>query len=88
MEEISQVWGSEVIKSFVGDEEDLEMYTLFNGKPVKLTEDGGDVFSGGGSSEQSGSRVLNILQLLENRGGEAIQDAVTVVKSGGDEGVD
>ena len=63
------------------------MYALCYGKPVKLTEDGRNVFSGGGVGEQSGSGVLNILQFLKNSGGETIQDAIAVVESGGDEGV-
>lgn len=76
------------MQGFVGDEEDLEVDALLYGEPVKLTEDGGDVFSGAGVSEQPGGRVLNILQFLENSGGEAIEDAVTVVESGGDECMD
>ena len=52
-----------------------------------MTEDGRDVFSGGGVDERSGSGVLNILQFLKNSGGETIQDAIAVVESGGDEGM-
>ena len=63
------------------------MYALFYRMPVKLTEDGRDVFSGGGVGEQSSSRVLNILQFLKNSGGETIQDAIAVVEFGGDEGM-
>ena len=63
------------------------MYELFYRKPVKLMEDGCDVFSGGGMGEQSGSGVLNILQFLKTSGGETIQDAIAVVESGGDEGM-
>ena len=63
------------------------MYSLFYRKPVKLMEDGRDVFSGGGVGEQSSSRVLNILQFLKNSGGETIQDAIAVVEFGGDEGM-
>ena len=46
------------------------------------------MFSGGGVSKQSGSRVLNILQFLKNSGGEARQNAMAIVKSASDEGVD
>ena len=46
------------------------------------------MFSGGGVSKQSGSRVLNILQFLKNSGGEAIQNTIAIVKSAIDEGVD
>ena len=55
---------------------------------MKLTEDGSNVFSGGGVSKQSGSRVLYILQFLKNSGGEVIQNAIAIVESTSDEGVD
>ena len=55
---------------------------------MKVTEDGSNLFSGGGVSKQSGSRVLYILQLLKNSGGEAIQNAIKIVKSASNEGVD
>ena len=46
------------------------------------------MFSGGGVSKQSGSRVLNILQFLKNSGGEAIQNAIAIVDSARDEEFD
>ena len=55
---------------------------------MKLTEDGSNVFSGGGVSKQSGSRVLYILQFLKDSEGEAIQNAIAIVESASDEGVD
>ena len=55
---------------------------------MKLTEDESNVFSGGGVSKQSGSRVLYILQFLKNRRGEAIQNTTAIVESASDEGVD
>ena len=76
------------MQGFVGDEEDLEVDALLYGEPVKLTEDGCDVFSGSGVSEESGGRVLNILQFVEGGGGEAIQNAIAVIESGGDESMD
>ncbi len=60
-EEVSEIGWSQVVKGLVGDEEDFEMDTLFHREPVKLTEDRGDVISGRGTSEQSGSGVLYIL---------------------------
>ena len=48
---------------------------------MKLTEDGSDVFTGGGVSKQLGSKVLDILQFLTNSGGEAIQNAIAIVES-------
>ena len=55
---------------------------------MKLTEDGSNVFSGGGFSKQSGSRVLYILQFLKNSVAEAIQNAIAMVESASDEGMD
>ena len=55
---------------------------------MKLTEDGSNGFSGVGVSKQLGSRVLCILQFLKNSGGEAIQNAIAIVESASDEGVD
>lgn len=43
----------EVIQSFAGDEEDLEVDVLLYGEPVSVTEDRSDVFTGAG--EQPGS---------------------------------
>ena len=59
------------------------MYALFYRKPVKLTEDGRDVFSGGGVGEQSSSGVLNILQFLKNSGGETIQQGYSTSLTSG-----
>ena len=64
------------------------MDAFFYGKPVEFTEDRGDVFSGGGAGEQAGSRVLDILQFLKGSGGEAVQDAIAIVESGGDKSMD
>jgi hypothetical protein len=69
MEEICYVRGCKVVKRFVGGEENLEIDVLFYRKPMKLTEDESNVFSGGGVSKQSGSRVLYIWQFLKNSGG-------------------
>lgn len=54
---------------------------------MKLLEDGGDVFSGAGVGEEAGSRILDVLQLLEMRRRKTIEEAIAVVESGCDEGV-
>ena len=46
------------------------------------------MFSGGGVSKQSGSRGLYILQFLKSSGREAIQNAIAIVESASDEGLD
>ena len=52
MEEICYVRGCKVVLRFVGGEGDLEIDASFYWKPMKLTEDGSNVFSGGGVSKQ------------------------------------
>ena len=47
MEEICYVRGCKVVLRFVGGEGDLEIDASFYWKPMKLTEDGSNVFSEG-----------------------------------------
>lgn len=54
---------------------------------MEVVQDGGDMVMGTGSSEESGSRVLNVLKFIESFGGGAVENAITVVKAGGDEGM-
>lgn len=58
-----------------------------NRKPVELVEDGGDVVVGAGTGENSGGGVLDVLKFIEGGGWEAVEKAVAVVQSGGDEGM-
>ena len=55
MEEVRQVRRGEVVNSFEWKQEDLEFDMMFNGEPVKLLQDGGDVVDGGGSGYNAGS---------------------------------
>lgn len=50
-----------------------------NGQPVKVKEDGSDLFSGAGVGEQASSSVLNILLFLDDRRREAMNDAIAIV---------
>lgn len=63
------------------------MDTVDNRKPMELMEDGGDVVVGAGTGEKSGGGVLDVLKFIEGGGWEAVEKAVAVVQSGGDEGV-
>ena len=45
-QEVGEVWGCQVVECFVGDEECFEVDSLFDGQPVEIMEDGGDVLSG------------------------------------------
>ena len=63
VEQVCEVGGGQVVKWFLGEQEDFELYTVWDGEPVQFLEDRGDVFSGAG--EQAGSGVLNVLEFEE-----------------------
>lgn len=46
---------------------------------MKILEDRGDVVTGTGVGEEAGGGVLEVLKFIEEIGGCAIQDAVTVI---------
>ena len=64
---------------FVGGEEYFEVDSLFDGQPVEIMEDGGDVLSGAGAGEEAGGRILYILKFLEGFGGDALEYAVAII---------
>ena len=49
--EVGKVGGGKVIEGFVGYEQDLEINLVLYWEPVKLFEDGSDVFSRAGVGE-------------------------------------
>ena len=53
MEQVCEVGRGQVIKCFVCEEDDFELYAVSDGQPVQVTEDGGDVISGAGVGEQA-----------------------------------
>lgn len=61
MEQVCEVRGGQVVEGFECDEEDFELDALWDGEPVKIAEDGGDMFAGAGVREEAGGRVLNVL---------------------------
>ena len=76
------------MESFVGEEEYFESDAGFDGEPVEVKEDRGDMVTGSGVGEEAGSRVLNHLESMEGARGDAGEEGVTVVQTGGDECVD
>lgn len=60
-----------------GGEEDFEFNTVGDGNPVKVLKDRDHVVTGTG--EEVGSRVLDVLKLIEEICGCAIQNAITVI---------
>ena len=49
---------------------------------MKFTEDRCDVFSGAGTGEEACSRVLDILEFIEDFGGGAVETTFAIVKPG------
>ena len=49
---------------------------------MEFTEDRCDVFSGAGTGEEACSRVLDILEFIEDFGGGAIEKTIAIVEPG------
>lgn len=56
------------MEGFEGEEEYFVLDAVQDGEPVEILEDWGDVITGAGVSEEAGSRVLDILQFIEDSG--------------------
>ncbi|XP_029299605.1 ubiquitin-conjugating enzyme E2 E1-like [Cottoperca gobio] len=54
------------MEGFVGHEEDLVLDSLGDGEPGELVEDGGDVVTGPGGGEKTGSGVLDVLEYIDD----------------------
>ena len=88
VEKVCEVGGGLVVECFMGEEEDFKFNPLCNREPVEVPEDRSDVVTGAGVSEEASSRVLDVLEFIEEFGGCSIQDAVAVIKAGCNEGMD
>ena len=55
---LNGIWG-QVMEGFESQEEDFEIDTLFDWEPVESVENGNDVFTRPGVSEEARSRVLD-----------------------------
>ena len=86
-EEVRQIGGGQTVESFVCEQECFEGYAGFDGEPMEREEDRGDVVTGSGMGEEAGSRILNHLKSMEGAGGDADEEGVTIVQTGGDEGM-
>ena len=71
-----------------GMEEDLEIDAVFDGKPVELQQNGGNVTNGGGSGDDTGSSVLDQLQFMEEFVGESKEKGIAIIQAGRDQRVD
>ena len=63
VEQVSEVGKGLVMEGFVC-EEDFEFNLLWDGEPVKVLEDRGNVVTGAGVGEQTSSRVLDVLEFI------------------------
>lgn len=55
---------------------------------MEVLEDRSDMIAGSGMSEQTGSRVLDVLEFIREFGWCSVKTAVTVVNSGCDKGME
>ena len=68
MEHVSEVRRGLVMEGFVGKKKDFECDAEWDGEPVQVVKDGGDVLSGTGVSEEAGGGVLDVLKFVEEGG--------------------
>ena len=69
-EEVSEIWGSQLVKGSVGEEQDVEVDSAGNRKSVEvLWGQGGDVVPGFG-----GSCILDRLEFIDEAGTDAIEE--------------
>lgn len=78
MEQVSEVGGGEVVKGFEGEEEQFIVNAVRDGEPVKVLADGGYVVVRMDLSEESDSRILDVLEFESFEGGTE-ENAVTEV---------
>ena len=82
VQQVCEVGGGLIVEGFVSNQEDFEVDSLTDGGPVEVLEDGSDVVSGAG--EEAGSRVLDMLEFIEEVGWYAVdcvEEAIAVVES-------
>jgi len=66
-------------------EEDLKGIAVFDGKPVELLWNRGDVIDGRGFDHDAGSSVLDQFELMEEFVGETKEEGIAIIQAGGDE---
>ena len=69
------------MESFEGQEEYIEVNVLFGREPMEGLENGSDVFTGPGVSEEASSRVLDRLKSMEGMRDDASEEGVAVVEA-------
>ena len=61
VEQADGVGGGLAIEGFVSEEKDFVTDALWDGEPVEILENRGDLITGVGVGEQASSRVLDVL---------------------------
>ena len=74
--------------AFVSNNDDFEMTTLFDGKPVKLLKVRGDGNAGFETENDASSSVLNGLKFLEVSLTGVEQERIAKIKSASDKSMD
>ena len=68
VEQVGEVAGGLVVKGFVSEKKEFKVNALWDGEPVEILEDGGDVVTGAGVSEQTCGGVLDVLDFIKDFG--------------------
>lgn len=76
------------MEALVGQQADFEINPVLYKKPVGGSKDGCDVAIFSHPHQDSGSTVMDVLQLLDVFAGDPNEECVTVVQHGGDKGMD
>lgn len=66
VEHVREVGGGLAVEGFVGEEEDLEIDSVQDREPVYVLQDRGYMFMGAGVGEETGGRVLDVLEFVED----------------------
>ncbi len=66
VEELGQVGWGQVMEGFEGHEKEFKMDSLGDGEPVELMDSEGDVVMGPRVGERASSKVLDVLEFIED----------------------
>ena len=73
-EEVSEIWGGQMVESFIGEDQEFVMNPVGDGEPVEVFEDWGDVVPRFGVSEETGCCVLDQLESVDGGGADAEEE--------------
>ena len=88
VQEVRQGGRGEVVDGHECEQEEFVIDAVCYREPVEVLEDRGDVVVCGGLCDDAGGRVLDQLEFMEGLVGEAEEERIAIVQTGGDEAVD